>query len=220
MAKKRTRSTRRTSERDRIGSALAAAVKQHAGDRLTQTESRDLKWYEKRQRTAWMEGSLRAVPKGQFCKMAGRQQKVIDEQAERLDLPIDGATVDLFEAIKAYHDLIVANSRRIVAADDADAITEGSVSQMDYSQLQLIKLREEVTKLQRSNESLGLRVTKERGDTIDRQELRGLMDWLSTRLQAFGQQLRRTEGGEEAQRTLNEFLQHLADECEHGALVI
>jgi len=160
--------------------------------------------------------------KGIFCAYAGRQQKVIDEQADRYDLPIDGPTVDLNDAIRAYHDLITANARYIRPADDAELAENGELDldEAQHHDLQTEKLRQEIIKLRQSNERLGIQVTRDRGDSIDRRHLREMLMWLSTRLEGFGQQLRTAANGSEAQKTLNEFLEHLADECEQGVLQI
>lgn len=205
---------------DRTRRALTAAVRHHDGEKLTQAEKRDLAAYRKQTRSEIAGELLTAIPKGIYCQMAGRQQRTIDEQADRYDLPIDGPTIDLFAAIKSYHDLITANARVIRAADDAEAIAAGDVEDLTHAELQILKMREEITKLQRGNESLAIRVTKERGDTIDRHELRHLLGWLSTRLEGFGQQLRRSDGGQDAQQCLNEFIEHLAAECESGVLQV
>jgi hypothetical protein len=179
-----------------------------------------LKWYDQQQRDLLSAELYHAVPKGVFCAMAGRQQKVIDEQAERYDLPIDDATIDLFAAIRAYHDLLTANHRYIRPADDAESINNGDVSEMEVHELHVAKLQEEVAKLRNSNLLSAIKVKHASGDTIDRGELRQLLGWLSTRLEGFGQQLRRSSGGEDAQKSLNEFLEHLASECDTGVLQV
>lgn len=209
---------RKSATDDRTERALEAALCRHRGQKLTTAQSRDLAWFEAQERERVSAEIFAAVPKGVFCKMAGRQQKVIDEQADRYDLPIDGPSIDLFAAIKAYHDLISENARSLMPADDAAAFAGGDCSELDVASLKVAKLQAEIVKLQRGNESLAIRVTKERGDSIDRQELRELLGWLSTRLEGFGQQLRRSTGGEEAQTALNEFLIHLAAECKDGLL--
>lgn len=200
--------------------ALKAKLAAAEGRKLTQAQTRDAAWYDKQQAEAIITDALSEIPKGLFCQMAGRQQKVIDEQADRYDLPIDGPSIDLFSAIKAYHDLITANARFIRPADDAELVDAGELSIDDamHHDLQTEKLRQEVIKLRQSNERLAIQVTRDRGDSIDRRALREMLAWLSTRLEGFGQQLRRAADGAEAQKTLNEFLEHLAEECEQGVL--
>jgi hypothetical protein len=200
--------------------ALRAKLAAAEGKKLTQAQARDLAWYDKQATEDTITAALGAIPKGVFCQLAGRQQKVIDEQADRYDLPIDGPTIDMFAAIKAYHDLITANARFIRPADDAELADAGGLSVEDarHHDLQTEKLRQEVIKLRQSNERLAIQVTRDRGDSIDRRTLREMLAWLSTRLEGLGQQLRRAADGTEAQKTLNEFLDHLADECDQGVL--
>lgn len=202
--------------------ALRAKLALAEGKTLTQTQRRDLQWYDKTEADRITQAWAASVPKGIYCDFAGRQQRTIDEQADRYDLPIDGAVIDLWAAIRAYHDLITANARYIRPADDAQAIEDGEVDLADaqHNDLQTEKLRQEVIKLKQSNERLGIQVTRDRGDSIDRRELRDMLTWLSTRLEGFGQQLRRCADGTEAQKTLNEFLEHLADEVTQGVLRI
>lgn len=209
-----------SAEHARIERAITAMLARHQGKKLTQTQARDLAWYEKLAQDKLTHDYVMAVPKGVFCAMAGRQQKVIDEQADRYDLPIDGPTVDLYEAVKAYHDLITANARVIRPADDAELAENGDLDldEAQHHQLQTEKLRQEVVKLRQSNERLAIQVTRDRGDSIDRRELRDMLTWLSTRLEGLGQQLRSSANGTEAQKTLNEFLQHLSEECDQGVL--
>lgn len=211
-----------TSETRRTISALKGKLALAEGKKPTQVQSRDAAWHDKTQADQAAQAFAAAVPKGIFCGFAGRQQKVIDEQADRYDLPIDGPTVDLNDAIRAYHDLITANARYIRPADDAESAENGDLDldEAQHHDLQTEKLRQEIIKLRQSNERLGIQVTRDRGDSIDRQHLREMLSWLSTRLEGFGQQLRTAANGAEAQKTLNEFLEHLADECEQGVLRI
>lgn len=228
-AKRRPRSTTPTKKRtakkaakkpvDRVERALAAALKSHRGSKLTQTESRDLAWYQKQQHERSACEAYKAVPKGVFCAMAGRQQRTVDDQAEKYGLDIEGPDVDLFLFVKSAFDLISANAKIIRPHHFAFDSEDNSTEAMEYS-LRMSKLQEEVTKLQQTNERLGIQIKHERGDTINRQDLRALLGWFSTRVEGFGQQLRRTSGGEEAQTTLNEFLEQLAAECREGVLQV
>lgn len=222
MTKPKPKPAQPSAETARTISALKAKLAAAEGKKLTQAQARDAAWYDKTQADAAAQAFASAVPKGIYCAYAGRQQKVIDEQADRYDLPIDGPTVDLNDAIRAYHDLITANARYIRPADDAELADSGELDldEAQHHDLQTEKLRQEIIKLRQSNERLGIQVTRDRGDSIDRQHLREMLSWLSTRLEGFGQQLRTAANGAEAQKTLNEFLEHLADECEQGVLRI
>lgn len=205
---------------DRVTRALEAALREHRGEKLTLPQQRDLDWYRRGQRSAAAAAMLKEIPKGLYCELASRQHKLIDDAAERYDLPIDGPTVNLFEAIKSLHDLIAANARFIRPADDADAIEsdELELEGQSFQVLQLMKLQQEVQKLKHGNARLQIAVTRDRGDAIDRRELRDMLTWFSTRIEGLGQQLRRSGGGEDAAKCLNEFLDALASETERGVL--
>lgn len=206
-----------TDSADRVERALVAALKQHRGQKLTRPEVRDLAWHAKNQRDQIAREAYGAVPKGVFCAMAARQQRTIDDQAAKYGLDVDGPTIDLFLFVKSAFDLISVNAKSIQPRH----ITPGDEDTEEYVyKLKLAKLQEEVTKLKQTNESLGIRITRERGDTIDRHDLRKLLGWFSTRLEGFGQKLRNTTSGEDVQTTLNEFLEDLANECKHGVLQI
>ncbi|TWU66439.1 hypothetical protein [Crateriforma conspicua] len=221
MAKKRSKATSKPdAERTRRESALRGMLADHLGEKLTQKQRRDIAWWQKRTRAEIADEILCAVPKGQFCKLAGRQQKVIDEQAERYDLPIDGPAINLREAIRAYHDLITANAKNIHPADDAEAIAKGEVSPHSKAELEILKLKEEVRKLQSGNERAELLLIRDRGDTIDRRQLRDMLSWLTTRLQGMGRQVLQCDNIVDAHDCINDMLEDMAQEAEHGVLVI
>ncbi|QDT08009.1 hypothetical protein K227x_64390 [Rubripirellula lacrimiformis] len=221
MAKKKT-STRKTAAKpaakkpDRTERAMQAAIKKHRGEKLSQSDSRDLAWWEKSQRESIVSDALVSIPKGLYCQLAGRQHKVIDDAAERFGLPIGGATIDLFDAIESLHTVIADNSRSIIPVHAID--TDGADDEEMVYKLKLAELQEKVRKLQVHNERQNISLTHDRGDSIDRQELRRLLQVLIVKLRAFGQQLRRASNGQEAQKACNEFLSMLAKEVEEGDL--
>ena len=204
---------------DRTELALIAALRRHRGEKLTQAQSRDLAWYEKDRREIIIGETLVAIPKGLYCQMAGRQHKVVDDAAARYGLPIGKETVDLFDAIEAMHSLIADNARSIIPAGDAIITGDGEENEQVYF-LKLAELQEKVKKLQVGNERNRIALTHDRGDSIDRRELRRILQSLTVKLKAFGQQLRRASSGIEAQKACNEFLERLAIEIESGDLVI
>ncbi|MGB7325949.1 MAG: hypothetical protein WBD31_13825 [Rubripirellula sp.] len=221
MAKKKTTSRKAAAKPaakkpDRTERALLAAVKKHRGGKLSQSESRDLAWWEKTHRESIIADALIAIPKGLYCQLAGRQHKVVDDAAERFGLPIGGATVDLFDAIEALHQLIADNSRSIIPVNAGD--DDGDSGDEVVYKLKLAELREKVRKLEVTNERQMISLTHDRGDSIDRQELRRLLQVLIVKLRAFGQQLRRASNGQEAQQACNEFLAMLSKEVEEGDL--
>ncbi len=49
-----------------------------------------------------------AVPKGEYCQLASRQHKLVDDAADNYNLPIGEATINLRDALTALHDLVAA----------------------------------------------------------------------------------------------------------------
>lgn len=194
---------------DRTERALSAALKKHRGEPLSQRESRDLTWWEKEQRDRVVDDLLTTLPKGIYCDLAGRQQKLVDEFAERYGVPCDGPTVNLYRAVNAMHDLIVENAHLLAADMDEDQV-----------KLQHEKLRQEVLQLQKRNERLAIQIEADRGEVVYKSELREALSWLSLRLRALGRQLQKSKTGNDAQKTLNEFLEQLAKEIEVGRLAV
>lgn len=69
-----------------------------------------------------------AVPKGMWCRWAGRQSKVVNEQAFRYGLPLNGRTIDLSDLALAFHDFLARNSRKLAAPDSDDPMLGGGTS--------------------------------------------------------------------------------------------
>lgn len=214
------------SDDERTRSALGAKLKALDGGKLTQLETKDVVWYDKNVASAIADATLSDCPKGTYCQMAGRAHDVVNKMAKhyRLDALL-GDTVDLFDALESLHDLIAENSRMIqplrMGEDEQDGGDIGDMeSGPEIYTLQIRKLSETVRKLEIENARKEIGLSKDRGDAIDRTEFRQMLSWLSTRLQGFGQTLRRTKGGTDAQQTLNEFLETLAKEITDGELAV
>ncbi len=68
----------------------------------------------------------RSVPKKHYSAMSQRQQKVLNEQAERYDLPIGEAVVDLPKVIERFHDILAEAARKgINLGDPGDHLMSG-----------------------------------------------------------------------------------------------
>lgn len=86
--------------------ATAAAKKRAAGQRLNRAEEAALRRVLKAREEAAREKTLAECPKKIYLRLAGRQAKVVNEQADRYGLPLRGEVVNLFEIIRAFHDLL------------------------------------------------------------------------------------------------------------------
>lgn len=105
---------------------LAALKKQRAGARLTQADERAIRRYEQQQRERYGQAYIRELPKGDYLKAAGVANKVILEQAQKLDLPWlpHDKTVDAMAMLARFHALIAENPRGFYRAAKSSAVKE------------------------------------------------------------------------------------------------
>jgi hypothetical protein len=178
-----------------------AAKKSEAGKPLTREQMRAAAAAERQERERITEIVLRELPKGAYCRLAGRQQKVIDEAASRYGLPLLGPTVNLFEAVKTFHDMVARYGQRMLEKRDEDLETE--------------KLRAEIQVLKHRRRLMDAQLREKRNQWIPRRELREMMTWLAAQIHRFGERLKRDHGNGAAD-ALNELLQTLAVAVENS----
>jgi hypothetical protein len=185
---------------------IAARKKQIEGGKLTARETTALaKW--QRELAQEMRGQLlKEIPKGVYCELAGRQQKVVDEFGARYDIPVDVPTINLYAVIKDLHTRVselAAAARPNLDADEAELVRE--------------KLRQEIGKLQRQSAALQIDLDRHMDKLLAKSDVQTGLDWLASRLRAMGTQLHRV-CGQAGIDVVNEFLDALAAEIEGGAL--
>lgn len=189
-----------TSRKKRAEKALA---KQAAGKaKLTREELRDIEWLQSQQRDEILLAALAALPKGLYCQLAGRQQKVVDEHARRHQLPLIGDTVDLFRAVKSLHDLLSEHGDRIV----------------EQTNLAKQLVEEEIAHRRAKRRIQELEYEKKADSLVSRVELNQKLAAWSQKLRAFGEFLGR-EYGRDAQLQLNDLLTAVADEHDPPATI-
>lgn len=160
----------------------------------------------KRERESIRDELLKAIPKGVYCSLAGRQQKVVDDFGNRYDVAITGPVINLFEVISTLHSRVsefAEIARPYLDGEDAD--------------LQRIKLKEEINKLQRQSEMLSIDIRTKMAELVKRSDVVDSLDWLSGQLRSLGMRLHR-EFGPTAQDAFNEFLEAMAVELDGGQL--
>lgn len=153
-------------EKKRMIRALQARIISLEGGELKRQQDRDVAWLAKRDGDAAVEGWRDAVPKADYCRMAGRQNKLIDDAARSYDLPIGGATVCLADAIEAMHDLIADNASRLRSEDKS------------VVDLQANKLVAQIEKLRSENQILEVRLKQARGESVTLAEVGAVLDAL------------------------------------------
>lgn len=173
--------------------AHRAREKLTAGEEPTTREAAALRRVEKVEATAYLDRQLRAVPKGLYCEMAGRSHHVCNQQAKRHGLPLKGATLDLFEVIRSFHDLLAENKVRL----------SRSKPEADWRELE----REEAFRIKRLD-----RLERERA-VLPREEVRAVHQTLVRQLRSLGERLE-TRFGAEARGMLNDALELMRREIE------
>ena len=102
--------------------AATAYKKVMAGEQPTSQERAALTRYEREQEEKRRWQYYESIPQKHWRQMSGRQPKVLREQAQRYGLPFGGATIHLPDVIRALHDFLAANARKLSADDDEDAL--------------------------------------------------------------------------------------------------
>lgn len=193
-------------EVDRTERALLAAIKEHRGEKLLAKDRADLDWYWKKKGEEIIEDALQEIPKKTYVKLSGRASSQLNKQAASYDLPIAGPTVNLFDTLSAFHDLL-AKYQNTIGADE------------DEAKLKKAKLKGEIEVLERRAKILDGEISQQKAKYIERSELRRRLSWLTSKLADLGDRLGKI-GGPDAQRAANEFLEELAVEIEGGNLSI
>ncbi len=104
--------------------ARSALEKQQRGETPTVREAEALRRMRKQQDEDERDALYASMPKGDYCRLSGRQPKVLNEQADRYGLPLRGRTVDLGKVLTAVHDLLAKNRHRI-SSDEEDEMLRG-----------------------------------------------------------------------------------------------
>ena len=185
--------------------ALQARILQLENGKPTRQQLRDAAWLTKRDSDAAIESYVSAMPKGDYCRLSDRQHKLIDDAARNYGLPIDGATINLGEALRAVHDLLAANGDRLRGSIDGDR-----------DELEDEKLRQQIGKLQSENARLLIAIEKERGETIPVAKLRQSLISVSASMRVYGKAFARISN--EARDLWNEVCDALDAEIASGAL--
>lgn len=179
--------------------ALTAKLKQAKGGDLTKSEISLVKKYDEITAESNREDAFLNLPKGIYCKLSGRQQKVIDEQAVRYGLAIDGSKIDLYQVLKKFHDILAEWGPTINELQGA----EGS--------LRTEKLRREIELLEKRSRLIEIDIKNKQDEFIDRNTLRVRMEWLANKLRTVSERLGKRFGAD-AQVLLNHALSQIEEE--------
>lgn len=179
--------------------ALEAKLKQAKGFTLTTGEEALIRRYDTEVAEDIRDGLLLNLPKGVYCKLAGRHQRVVDDQAVRYEMPIDGPKIDLYQVVKKFHDIL---------GEWGPTIRE---LQGEEGSLRIEKMKEEIELLKKRSKAIDIDIKNRQSEFIDRATLRIRMEWLANKLRGFSERLGRRFGGD-AQALFNTLLTQIEEE--------
>ncbi len=171
--------------------ATRAYRKVMAGEPITAEERAALKRYEKQQEEERRWQYYETIPQKHWREMSGRQTKVLHEQATKYGLPFGEKVIHLPRVVRALHDFLATNARRL---SDDDDLLHASVSSPA-----LERYREERAILAKLD-----RLERE-GELVPRAELRLGLSQIVAILRTCGETLQQ-QCGPEALEILNDAL--------------
>lgn len=186
---------------------LELKLRQARGEKITKAQEARIRGYDARIAEQTIDRFLTAVPKGVYCELAGRQQKVVDEFAERYEVPCGESTIDLYAALSSLHTRV--SEFAAAARLNMDAYS---------AELEREKLRQQIGKLDKEQARLKIEIEKHMDQLIARSDIRAGMEWLSAKLRTLGTQLYRT-AGQDGLDCLNQFLREFERELESGGVI-
>lgn len=163
------------------------------GEKPTRREERAFARRSKAKNRAQLRAIIAACPKGLYGEISGRGAQVLQEQAERYDLPIGGRSVDLAAVVHRFHDLIAELARNRKGRDrngkeEADEALKRARARLVTRQADILD-----------------------GDYFHRETVIRLFGAIADQLRVAGETLDRRFGGE-AQRILNDAIEATFDE--------
>ena len=172
--------------------ASRAYRKVMAGETPTSQERAALKRYENDQEEQRRWQYYATIPQKHWRQMSGRQTKVLNEQAERYGIPLGGRTINLPQVVRALHDFLAANARRLNSGEE-ELLTNGGPSPA------LERYRDERARLARLD-----RLEREE-ILVPREDIRVGLGQIAVILRTAGDLLQR-QFGREAAEILHEAL--------------
>jgi phage terminase Nu1 subunit (DNA packaging protein) len=160
--------------------AVAAARKKQAGQTVPRHELRALTKVQRYQEEQDRWKHYASIPKGHYVQLAGRQNKVLDDQARRYGLPLLGESIDLASVLTRFHDLLRDHGHKITA--DEDETTAGPNSPA------LERLRDEKAKIARME-----RMELQR-QLLPRQIVRRSLQVIASQINSLGEDMQRQFG--------------------------
>jgi len=105
--------------------AATALQKQQRGEKLSTKERRDIERWREQVEEKKRQEHYATVPKKDFCALAARQHKLVDDAHRNYGAPVDGKEVDLFKFVRWVFDFLAQNGRKLLRAEDGDDLLSG-----------------------------------------------------------------------------------------------
>lgn len=197
------RSASQQIEQDLVRSALE---KHKRGEKPTRAELTALRKFERQREAAALDTAIRACPKKLYVQLTGRQHKVLLDQADRHQLPLQGDTVDLAAVLRRFHDILADNRHRLAAGPASDdPLLDG----------------EETPALERyrklKGDLLALELAERNATLIPREDVSNIFAQLADTLRQTAERLR-DHHGHDAADLLNDAIESITHTVSHNDL--
>lgn len=176
--------------------ALSAYRKAVKGEALSDRERVALKRHEKAREEELRWKYYRSIPQKHWRAMSGRQTKVLQEQAARYGIPFDRAQIDLPSVIRAIHEFLAVNGRKLFAENSSGKHGAVTSPALEW-------YRREKARLARYD-----RLERER-TLLPREQVHVMMMRIANLIRCCGEDLQR-RFGTEAMEILNDTLDEVA----------
>jgi len=168
-----------------------ALRKQAVGKSATQRELAALAKIQRYREANDRERFYREVSKGDYCRLAGRQQKIVDNHARLYGVPCLGPEVNLYEVVAWLHRLLVERGAQLGECQPVghDALLAGTSQQLrdEYVRQQIAEKREKARLAQ-------LERMRAEGQLLPREAVHALLGRVAEVLRGGGQTMQRQYG--------------------------
>ena len=167
------------------GRLAAKAIQKYCrGEEPTAREAAALQRVEGRREEDLRWDYYRTIPLKHWVQMSGRQRRNIRDQAERYGLPFGGAVIDLAAFVRAFHDFLAKNWRKLSDESEEEMLFSGDSSPA-LERYRLARAMREESKL-----------LEDQGQLIQKEKIHECFSFVATSLRTAGDLLQRKFGSE------------------------
>ena len=167
------------------GKLAGRAVEKYcSGEEPTTREAAALRRVERRREEDQRWEYYRSIPKRHWVEMSGRKHQVLKDQADKCQIPFGLAVIDLPVVVRAFHDFLGKNWRKLYAPDSEEEMLFGESSPA-LERYRLARAKREEQKLAEDQRNL-----------ISRERVHDGISRIATALRTAGEVLQRRFGME------------------------